>query len=91
MKHVTTLLVTLALSFSVAQGAEAKCFGFRGQNIKVCVDGHDNSARNRATSVCEDVTGDDCSISGQSGECRRGSNMTCYDGNGNEQSHIESD
>jgi hypothetical protein len=79
------------LALGVPSSAEARCFSFRGQSIKVCVSGDDSRARNQATSVCEDVTGDDCSISGNSGECRRSSSVRCYDGSGNEQSHIDPD
>jgi hypothetical protein len=71
--------------------AEARCFAFRGKDIKVCVEGSDGSARRQATDVCENVTGDSCSISGDSGECRRSSSVRCYDASGNEQSHIDPD
>ena len=71
--------------------AEARCFSFRGESIKVCVEGSDGSARRRASSVCEGVVGHSCSISGDSGECRRSSSVRCYDGSGNEQSHIDPD
>jgi len=83
------LLIAL---FTVTAGvADAKCFGFRGEDIKVCVDGTDNSARSQAESVCEQVTGNSCSISGSSGECRKSGSTTCYDGEGNEHSHLTAD
>ena len=81
----------IALSTVAAGAADAKCFAFRGEDIKVCVDGSDNSARSQAESVCESVTGNSCSISGSSGECRKSGSTTCYDGEGNEHSHLTAD
>lgn len=91
MKTISAVL--LAAAFILAPSvAEAKCFGFRGQSIRVCVEGHDNGARRTATDVCENVTGDDCSISGDSGSrCQTSSSVTCYDASGNEQRRIELD
>lgn len=71
--------------------AEAKCFAFRGEDIRVCVAGDDNAARRRASEVCEEVVGHSCSVSGYSGECRRSSSVRCYDEAGEEQRSIESD
>lgn len=71
--------------------AEAKCFGFRDSDVRVCVPGNDNAARRRASEVCEDVTGSSCTVSGYSGECRRSSSTRCYDESGAEQRQIESD
>jgi hypothetical protein len=71
--------------------AQARCFGFRGESIRVCVAGSDGNARRQATRVCEQVVGHSCSVSGDSGECRRSSSVRCYDGSGNEQSHINPD
>ncbi len=88
------LILSAAAILAVVGGAsvaEAKCFAFRGKDIKVCVDGDDNAARRRATSVCEDVTGSDCAISGYSGECQRSSSVRCYDGSGDEQRRIQSE
>ena len=91
MKNALVTLVA-ALGFAALPSmAEARCFAFRGHDIKVCVEGSDGSARRAATSVCEDVTGGSCSISGDSGECRRSSSVRCYDANGEEQSHIDPD
>jgi hypothetical protein len=89
--RLLTALGILVASVAAPSLASARCFSFRGQNIKVCVAGSDGSARRQAVSVCEDVTGDDCRISGDSGECRRSSSVRCYDANGNEQSHIDPD
>lgn len=71
--------------------AEAKCFAFRGEDIRVCVDGDDNAARRQAAEVCEGVVGHACSVSGYSGECRRSSSVRCYDAEGEEQRSIESE
>ncbi|MAQ15836.1 MAG: hypothetical protein CMN30_13705 [Sandaracinus sp.] len=88
--HIAAL--ALAVSTFLLPGlAEARCFAFRGKDIKVCVEGSDGDARRAATSVCEDVTDGSCSISGDSGECRRSSSVRCYDASGNEQSHIDPD
>ncbi len=94
MTKKNILLGTLIAAFALGTSgvAEAKCYGFRGNNIRVCVEGHDNSARRQATSVCEDVTGSSCSISGDSGStCQRSSNIRCYDADGDEQRRIELD
>lgn len=92
MKNSLTALGLAAFALlATASVAEAKCFGFRGLDIKVCVDGDDNAARRAATAVCEDVTGGSCSIAGYSGECRRSSSVRCYDAAGDEQRSIESD
>ena len=90
MKTLLSGLIALSL-FAAPALAEARCFGFRGENIKVCVEGSGGSARRQAQSVCEDVVGHRCSVSGDSGECRRSSSVRCYDGSGNEQRHIDPD
>ncbi|HJK94432.1 MAG TPA: hypothetical protein RMH85_05840 [Polyangiaceae bacterium LLY-WYZ-15_(1-7)] len=90
-RHILSVLAVLTM-FALPALAEARCFSFRGKDIKVCVEGSDGDARRQATSVCEDVTGDSsCRISGDSGECRRSSSVRCYDANGDEQSHIDPD
>ncbi len=90
--RIFVFLATLTLFAGVTATAEAKCFGFRGQSIRVCVEGHDNAARRTATSVCEDVTGSSCSVSGDSGStCQRSSSIRCYDASGEEQRRIELD
>ena len=71
--------------------AEARCFAFRGESIRVCVSGSGGSAERQAESVCEDVVGHSCSASGNSGECRRSGRVQCYDASGTEQSHIDPD
>jgi len=71
--------------------AAAKCFAFRGEDLRVCVTGDDNAARRRASEVCEGVVGHACSVSGYSGECRRSSSVRCYDEAGEERRSIESD
>ncbi|MBX3249836.1 MAG: hypothetical protein KF901_21845 [Myxococcales bacterium] len=92
MKRLLPALLTALALVTLPSAVEAKCFGFRGKNIRVCVDGNDNAARRRATSVCESVTGESCSISGDSGSsCRRSSSVRCYDGGGNEQRDITVD
>ncbi len=95
MKTFTKWIAAFAMMSSVlaiAGPAEAKCFGFRDNNIRVCIEGHNNAARNQATRVCEDVTGSDCRISGDSGStCQRSSNIRCYDADGDEQRRIELD
>lgn len=91
MKHLFVGALTVLAMAGGASVAEAKCFAFRGQDIRVCVDGDDNAARRRATNVCSQVTDSTCSISGYSGECRRSGSTRCYDGSGEEQRHIESD
>ena len=88
---MSRLILAALFTTLLASTASAKCFGFRGEDIKVCVDGTDNSARGQATSVCESVTGNSCSISGSSGECRKSGSTTCYDGDGNEHSHLTAD
>ncbi len=80
-----------SLTLAAPPSAEADCFGFRGENIKVCLDGSDNSARRKAAEVCEDVVGHSCSVSGSSGSCRRSSSVRCYDESGDEQSSIDPD
>ena len=89
-KNILLLLAAFA-AFAAPSMAEARCFAFRGQDVRVCVEGSNGDARRAATSVCEDVTGGSCSISGDSGECRRSSSVRCYDAGGNEQSHINPD
>lgn len=90
MKQLSVVFVFVSM-LATPLVAEAKCFGFRGLDIRVCVDGDDNAARRRATAVCDRVSDEECSISGSSGECRRSSSVRCYDGSGEEQRHIESD
>ena len=70
---ISTFVALIALLglFALPTVAEARCYAFRGQNIRVCVSGNDGGARRTATAVCERVTGSSCSISGDSGECRR--------------------
>jgi len=90
MKQIAVALMALTMGLGLASTAEAKCFGFRGKNIRVCVEGHDNAARRQATDVCEDVTGESCSVSGDSGStCQSSSSVKCYDADGNEQRRIE--
>lgn len=92
-RTISTTLAALAV-FVVLLGpslAEARCFSFRGESIKVCVSGSGGSAERQAESVCEDVVGHSCSASGHSGECRRSGSVRCYDASGNEQSHIDPD
>lgn len=92
MKRSSAALVAFSAAVWVLPAvAEAKCFAFRGEDIRVCVDGDDNAARRRASQVCEGVVGHSCSISGYSGECRRSSSVRCYDQAGEEQRSIESD
>ena len=81
----------LALCSLFVAEAQADCFGFRDLDIKVCVEGDDNAARSKAEDVCEEVTGESCSISGTSGECRESGDKKCYDENGDEQKHIRVD
>lgn len=90
-KYTLSALLTATALFVGPSLAEARCFGFRGEDIKVCVSGSDGSARRQATAVCERVLGHSCSISGDSGECRRSSSVRCYDGSGNEQRQINPD
>lgn len=89
-KNILLSLVALA-AFAAPSMAEARCFAFRGKDVRVCVEGSNGDARRQATSVCEDVTGGSCSIAGDSGECRRSSSVRCYDASGSEQSHINPD
>ncbi len=84
-------LFVLVGVFAAPALAEAKCFAFRGEDIRVCVDGDDNAARRRAAEICEGVVERACSVSGYSGECRRSSSVRCYDAQGEEQRSIESD
>jgi len=92
---IPRVLCSLALASGLLVGtaapADAACFGFRGESIKVCVPGNDNAARRRAADVCEDVTGHGCSVSGTSGSCQRSSSTRCYDGDGDEQRSIDPD
>ena len=88
---MSRIVLALLASSMLAPVASAKCFAFRGEDIKVCVDGTDNSARHKAEDVCESVTGNSCSISGSSGECRKSGSTTCYDENGDEQRHLTAD
>ena len=87
------VLVALISGFAVSSQAEAKCFAFRGQSIRVCIEGHDNSARHAAEDVCESVTGESsCSVSGDSGSrCQSSGSIQCYDSDGDEQRRIELD
>lgn len=92
MKAITALPLLLGgLLLALPATAEAKCFAFRGEEIRVCVDGDDNAARRRASEVCEGVVGHACSVSGYSGECRRSGSVRCYDHTGAEQRSLESD
>ena len=91
IKTLTATALAAAFVFGSASVAEARCYGFRGKDFKVCVEGNNGSARRQATEVCEEVSGGSCSISGDSGECRRSSSQRCYDANGDEQSHIDPD
>jgi hypothetical protein len=81
----------LVLCSLFAAEAQADCFGFRGMDIKVCLEGDDNAARSKAVEVCEEVSGESCSISGTSGECRESGDKKCYDEEGEEQKHIRVD
>ena len=85
------LLMILSLSFFCAAEANAKCFSFRDLDLKVCIDGDDNDARKAAEKVCEDVSKEDCKISGSSGECRASGDKKCYDKDGKEQKHLKAD
>ena len=85
------LAAALAMLLAAPSLASARCFSFRGEDIKVCVDGSDGAARRRAAEVCEDVVGHSCRVSGDSGECRRSGSTRCYDGNGDEHDHIDPD
>ncbi|MEM1417424.1 MAG: hypothetical protein AAGH15_21180 [Myxococcota bacterium] len=90
--RLSVIIASLGLMLGLATTAEAKCYGFRGKDIRVCVEGHDNAARRQATSVCEDVTDGSCSISGDSGSsCQRSSSVRCYDASGEEQRRITLD
>jgi hypothetical protein len=81
-----------AAALTVMPGvAEAKCFAFRGQTLRVCVDGDDNASRRAATAVCERVSGASCSVSGYSGSCQRSSSVRCYDARGQEQRSLQSE
>ena len=92
MKKLVGIALVLGSILAVApRVAEAKCFGFRDSDVRVCVPGNDNAARRRASEVCEEVTGSSCTVSGYSGECRRSSSARCYDAAGTEQRQIESD
>ncbi|MFO0693733.1 MAG: hypothetical protein U0230_09285 [Polyangiales bacterium] len=92
MKKLVGLALVLGSVLAAAPPvAQAKCFGFRDSDVRVCVPGNDNAARRRASEVCEEVTGSSCSVSGYSGECRRSGSTRCYDAAGTEQRQIESD
>jgi hypothetical protein len=71
--------------------AEAKCFAFRGQTIRVCVDGDNNASRRAATEICGRISGQPCSVSGYSGSCQRSSSVRCYDARGQERRSIDSE
>lgn len=88
---MSRIVLALFALTALAPAANAKCFAFRGEDIKVCIDGDDSSTRRQAEDVCEGVVGHDCSISGYSGECRTTSSLKCYDGNGEEQRYITAD
>lgn len=90
MHRFTVSLLLMASLFAPAM-ADAKCFAFRGNDVRVCVDGNDNAARRRATEVCETVTGGACATTGYSGECRRSAAIRCYDAAGEEQREVQSD
>ena len=92
-RTVSTLLAGLfAVALVAAPSlAEARCYSFRGESIKVCVAGSGGSAERQAESVCQGVVGHSCSASGNSGECRRSSSVRCYDASGSEQNHIDPD
>ena len=84
-KPLTFLAACLSLAAvtGVSSMASADCYGFRGKDVVVCVHGSDNAARHRAESVCEDVSGSSCSISGVVGSsCQEGSSRQCYDESG---------
>ncbi len=85
-----SLLVAAALT-ALPGVAEAKCFAFRGQTLRVCVDGDNNASRRAATEVCERISGERCSVSGYSGSCQRSSSVRCYDARGQERRSIESE
>jgi len=90
--RASLILLTLVSGLIMSNQAEAKCFSFRDQSIRVCIEGHDNAARGRASSVCEDVTGSSCHVSGDSGSsCQKSSSITCYDADGDEQRRISLD
>lgn len=92
MKMLVGVTLVLGSMFTVcAPIAQAKCFGFRDSDVRVCVPGNDNAARRRASEICEEVTGSSCSVSGYSGECRRSGSTRCYDASGAEQRQLESD
>lgn len=84
-------IMILSLSFFFAAGANAKCFGFSGLDLKVCVEGDDNSARKEAEKVCKEVSKEACKISGSAGECRESGSKKCYDKDGKAQKHIKMD
>ncbi|HHH31481.1 MAG TPA: hypothetical protein ENK57_24470 [Polyangiaceae bacterium] len=90
MKNIVLSLFALSL-FVAPSLAEARCFSFRGESIKVCVEGSNGSARHQAEEVCEGVVGHSCSSSGNSGECRRSSSVRCYDASGEEHDHLNPD
>lgn len=85
-----TILGTLG-TFAAPSVAEAKCFAFRGLDLRVCVDGDGNASRRTAVDVCERVSSESCSVSGYSGSCRTSGDTHCYDSTGTEQRSIESD
>ncbi len=87
---IASLLFVVALTVEPCV-AEAKCFGFRGQTIRVCVDGDQAASRRTAIAVCERVSGQSCSIAGYSGSCQRSSSVRCYDAGGREQRSIQSE
>ena len=84
-------LIILSLSIFFAAEARADCFAFRDLDLKVCVEGDDNDARKKAEEVCEEVSDDDCSISGSSSECRESGSKKCYDESGEEQKYLKVD
>ena len=91
LRALQTFALTGLLLMGTTGTAEAECFGFRGESIKVCVPGSDNAARRRAAEVCEEVVGHSCSVSGTSGSCRRSSSTRCYDGDGQDQRELDPD
>ncbi len=89
--HKVTVSLLLMVSVIAPSTADAKCFAFRGNDVRVCVDGDDNAARRRATEVCETVTGGACATTGYSGACRRNGTVRCYDAAGEERREVQSD
>ena len=93
MKNV----IKMAAAFALVGGlvlpsiAEARCYAFRDTGVRVCVEGSGGSAERQARAVCEQVTGNSCRTTGNSGECRSSGRVQCYDADGNQQRHINPD